>query len=206
MADERDKRERQKAEIIDFVARSAKLKSKSEPQPINVRGDGNVIGNNNTYIHTEKVVHEVRPQVTPGNEHITDEQAATIQYLVKEIVRLEAIAKSKPKSYQAVYSALNRRFKAPQYRLLKLVDYDAIEKYLRGWIGRLNASSSARKDPDWRKGRYASIKTKVRMWGWEDRLAGILWEEFGVTSIKSLSDGDLKRVSDRLTRWQNAID
>ena len=141
-------RDEKKAEIIDFLARTGKQR-KSEQPAVSVRGDGNIVGNNNTYIHTEKVVKEVKAEVRPGEEHITDEQAAAIQARVGEIVELEKATKRRPKSFAAVYGALNKAFKAPKYRLHKRENYPAIEKYLREWIGRLSRSAGAkRNDPD----------------------------------------------------------
>ncbi|HBS17728.1 MAG TPA: hypothetical protein DD835_07805 [Halomonas sp.] len=197
-------REDKKAEIIDFLARTGKKREPSASHhTVNVTGDGNIVGNNNTYIRTEKVEHVVQAEVRPGAEHITDEQAATIQSLVAQIVELEAVTKRRPKSFAAVYKTLNNRFKVPRYRLHKLDNYPAIERYLRSWIGRLSSTASAkRRDPDWRNRKYRYIKVNVRELGLEEELEDLLLERHEVSSIKYLSDDDLEAIYRLVAKWK----
>lgn len=217
MMDRKDK-ERLKTKIVDLVTYAGKKRQKpstgkkpkegkkrkpDDPQGINVKGDGNIIGNNNTYVRTEKLTHNVTAEVRPGEEHITEEQAAAIKRMVNQIVELEAVTKRNPKSHQAVYGALNNRFKVTRYRLHKREKWPEIESYLRQWIGRLSSTASAKRSaPDWRKSKYSYIKINVRQLGLEDKLNELLLSRYGVASIKDLSDDDLEVVYRTVAGWK----
>lgn len=195
-------REKKKGEIIDFLSQAAKRRGTHQPS-INIQGNGNIVGNNNTYIHAEKVEHKVHAEVRPGEEHITETQAATIQRLVGEIVRLESLARRKPKSFNAVYNALNRRFGVTRYRLHRRENWPRIETYLRQWIGRLSSTASARRNDDqWRKRKYAYIKTNARQFSLHDALDALLRDRYAVTSLIELNDEDLERVYRTIYRWK----
>ncbi|RRW89176.1 helix-turn-helix domain-containing protein [Pandoraea apista] len=145
-------------------------------------------------IHTQQHVSRTTAKVSPGDEHISQQQAAVLTGLVKDIVRLEAQLKEKPKSIRAVWAALNANRKVTRYLLIPAADFPKAEKYLRQWIGRLNASASAPKtDNDgWRKRRYAYIKINTK--DNESWLVGYLRDNFNVDSIALLGDEELETV------------
>ncbi|WP_434777653.1 helix-turn-helix domain-containing protein [Neisseria sp. Ec49-e6-T10] len=152
-------------------------------------GSGNTINQINTDKHITKTIAKVEPNET----HISEKMASTLQELVKEIVALENLLKKQPKTYQAVWSSLNRHCKVSQYRLIALSDYTKAEKYLRTWIGRLSSMKTAPKiDDEWRKRKYAYIKINTKHK--EEWLKNLLITKYGVTSITELNDTNLQKV------------
>jgi hypothetical protein len=130
---------------------------------IGSRNTGNVIGfvaSGAKVINTQRHVERVVADVKPGDEHINDEQAAALKVLVEKVVKTESALKQKPRSFQSVWGALNAHCKVPQYRLIKVTDFQKAQNYLHQWIGRLDSMASAPvKDGDaWRKRKYSYIK------------------------------------------------
>lgn len=161
--------------------------------------NSNIIGNihdgaNVTLINTPKYQTKVTAEVKPGEEHITEEQAALLMRLVKEIVELETLAgKRNPKSHQAVWSSLNAHCGVSRYRLISVGTYPKAELYLRQWLGRLSRLKSAPKnDTEWRKRKYAYIKINTQHL--QDWLQSYLLERFDVTTLSELTDDDLQKV------------
>lgn len=192
-----------KGEIIDFLAAKSRVREGRPSSTIKINGNNNIVGDNNTYIHTEKVVKEVIAEVKPGIEHITDEQAAELHRLVDDIETLEGKLKQRPKPRAAIWKALNTRFKTPKYRLLKLERYDDAVKYLRQWIGRLSSARSApRKDGDWRRRKIAYIKINTKHYSLEQRLTEYLERNMGTTAVSSLDDDQLQRAYSTVARWK----
>ncbi|EFA27725.1 putative DNA-binding protein, partial [Haemophilus influenzae HK1212] len=112
------------------------------------------------------------------------------------IVKLEKAVKQKPKSFQAVWSSLNRHCGVTAYRLIALQDYEKAELYLRKWVGRLNSSKSAPKKVgnQWRKTKYSYIHTNVKQMGIEPLLRQHLQEKYSAGSLTDLSDDQLTKV------------
>lgn len=146
--------------------------------------------------HNPKVVNRTVAKVEPGEAHITEEQAATLTRLVNEVVGLEEQQKKAPKSYRAVWAALNAHCGVTAYRLIPLEGYEQAEKYLRKWLGRLNSMASApiRDNDAWRKRRYAYIKINTKEEADTAWLTGYLKKNFKADSIADLSDDDLDRT------------
>lgn len=158
---------------------------------VTITGKGNIVGNNNTIFHAPpKIVQKV--ELRPGEDHISDTQAATLQGLVGEIVRLSETLKKSPKSYQSVWGSLKRKFKVPHYRAISSDDFEKAEKFLRMQIGELTDMKSARKIlPGWRKKRYAAIKARTKQNGTESQFREYLNRNFHVRSITELDDAEL---------------
>ncbi|MEQ9132691.1 MAG: ORF6C domain-containing protein [Salinisphaeraceae bacterium] len=172
---------------------------------VSIRGDGNVVGDGNTVIRTDKVEHRPRVQVSPGDQHISDEQAATLKRMVGEVVETESLVKMNPKSYQAVWSALNRHCRVPQYRLIPAESFEKARRYLSQWLGRLgNAKTAPRKIPDWRKSRYAYIHTSLKQLNAESDFRDLLAKRYNATSMTELSDAELNEVRDVVAGWKRA--
>lgn len=156
-----------------------------------IASSGSVVNQVNTQQHITKTIADVKP----GIEHITNEQAAKLHALVKQIVESEQIAKTNPKTFRAVWSSLNAYCKVPKYNLIPLEHYEKAETYLRKWLGRLgNTATSRKKDPDWRKKKYAYIKLNIKQLNLEDWLSDYLLKNFSVTSLTELSDDDLQKT------------
>lgn len=161
-------------------------------------GNGNTVhfmnGGTVNMISTPKHVTTTKVEVTPGEQHISEGQAAKLTALVQEIVEQEAKLKKTPKSFRAVWGALNAHCGVTRYLLIASGDYDKAEKYLRQWIGRLNSMPSAPvADNDaWRKRRYAYIKINTK--NDEEWLTGYLRKNFKAESLAEISDDDLDRT------------
>lgn len=139
---------------------------------------------------------KIKVVVPTGPEHISEDQAAVLSQLVREVVALEQQQKKSPKGFQAVWLAVNRHCKVTRYRLIAADSFVKAEKYLRQWIGRLNSMPSAPLlDNDaWRKRQYAFIKTNTKAEDDAAWFAGYLQRTFGVASITELEDQALKRA------------
>lgn len=146
--------------------------------------------------HNPKVVNKTIAKVEPGNGHITEEQAATLTRLVNDVVELEKQQKKDPKSFRAVWAALNAHCGVTAYRLIALADFNKAETYLRKWIGRLNSMASApvRDNDSWRKRKYAYIKINTKDPADAEWIAAYLRKTFKADSITDLSDDDLERT------------
>lgn len=172
-----------------------------------VVGDTVAVGDNNIiHVHQAPARPRVIAKVEPGDEHISDAQAAKLHELVSQIVDLEAKLKKRPTTFKAVWIGLNSHCKVPSYRLIPLRSYPKAEKYLRTWIGRITSAASAPKKagPDWRKRQYAYIFTNVKQLGLSDRLNAMLAEDFGVASVSDLQDAALRKVYQRVAGWKRA--
>lgn len=144
--------------------------------------------------NNEKVINRTEVVVEPGSEHIDDKQAYLLSDLVKQIVDLENKLKSRPKSYRAVWGALNSHMKVPRYRLIPYSGFEKAERYLRKWIGRLNSMASAPKkdESEWRKRKYAYIKINSR-----DDPASVdcyIAKKFNASSLTELENEELDKV------------
>lgn len=145
--------------------------------------------------HNPRVVNRTIAKVEPGELHIKDEHRAVLHRLVDEIVELEKQVKKAPKTYRAVWGAVNAHCGVTQYVLIPLASFEKAEKYLRQWIGRLNSAASAPlADEDaWRKRRYAYIKINTK--DDPEWLKAYLKKTFKVESITELVDNaDLDRT------------
>ncbi|QQF77339.1 ORF6C domain-containing protein [Histophilus somni] len=200
----------------EFLGRAAQLgvdvqyvitgiRSKSTEETLAPSNNSSVTGDNNNVVYgngtinnikTEKLVTKTKAAVEPNKTHINEKMARTLHDLVDEIVILEQKLKQKPKSYQAVWSTLNRHCKVTAYRLIPIDMYDKAELYLRKWIGRLSSAKSAPKKVgnEWRKKKYSYIHTNVKQMGIEPLLRAHLEERYAVGSLTELSDDQLDKV------------
>ncbi len=194
--------EEKKAEIVRLFKDHAKPEPLGNSPSIAINGDGNVIGNSNTVVKTETYRPKIKMEYRSGDEHLTPEQAATLKRLVGEIVELEKQIKQRPKSFGAIYTALNRRFKVHTYLLITQEDYDKAKKYLREWLGRLSSARSAPKnDPEWRdrKRKYIFANTKG-LFG--DRRKAYMHEHFGTESFSALDDTQVEKLYRAVAGWK----
>lgn len=173
----------------------------AEPIAIRTSGTSNVVQfaqrgatiQNNQYT-TQRLVTKTKAEVKPGEEHISETQARRLKDLVDEVVKHEERLKKQPKSYKAVWAALNAHCKVTRYRLIPSSSYEKAEKYLLTWIGRLNQMKSApiADNIEWRKRKYAYIKISTKddpSW-----LTAYIARLAGASSLTELTDVELIKV------------
>lgn len=189
--------------FVLFGVRSSPTSSPSPPsiQQSNVSGVGIAQGNARVQVvHTQKHVTRTRPVVKPGDEHISDAQAAILLTLVRDIAAREEVVKRKPASIRAIWSALNSFCGVPSYRLIRAEDFAKARTYLQKWGGRLDAMPSAKRaDTDgWRKRKYAYIKINTASAASAAEFSAYIFATFGKTSISELSDEQLEQAYRRV--------
>lgn len=145
-------------------------------------------------------------EAKPDDEHISTEQQYILKSLVESIVDLEKKCKKIPATYQKVWVSLNRKFKVPRYILIRKDDFEAAEKYLRMWIGRLNSSASAKMNrSDWRHRKYSFIHVNLKKLGLESEFRSYLQNNFSVDSMINLSDEELEKAYSFVSRKKKII-
>lgn len=177
--------------------------------PININSEGtsNVVQfaqrgatiQNNQYT-TQRLITKTKAEVKPGDEHISEAQARRLKELVDEVVKHEERLKKNPKSYKAVWAALNAHCKVTRYRLIPRASFEKAEKYLLTWIGRLNQMKTApvADNIEWRKRRYAYIKINTQ--DDPDWLTRYLARTTNASSLTELSDTELVKVYQAVAR------
>jgi transcriptional regulator with XRE-family HTH domain len=159
---------------------------------VNFAHAGSTITQINTARHTTKTIAKVEP----GELHITDSQAATLKDLVDEVVRTELRLKEKPRTHQAIFSAMNSHCKVTSYRLIALADFEKARKFLQQSMGRLMSMKSApsKTGDAWRKRHYAYIKINTKNEADDEACKVYLKKNFQATSITELSNDELEKV------------
>lgn len=147
-------------------------------------------------VNTLKHVTQTKAVVSPGVEHISDDEAAVLTLLVNKVVETEAKLKKKPSSHRSVWAALNRHCGVPQYRLIPLGRFEKARTYLNNWMGRLSSMASAPvKDGDnWRKRHYAYIKINTKELPEQTALDRFLSENFNDTKLSNLANDELEKA------------
>lgn len=161
-----------------------------------VNGDGNVVGNGNTVIKTEKVVHKTIARPQPGEEHITEEQVRRLHDLKDQIIILEQAAKRDPATPQRIWSALNKKMRVGSMRMIPLGKFKAAEKYMLEWIGQLMDRPAAKKNaPDTiRRRRIAYIQTNMKKLDIEPLVRAYMSEKCSASSLADLDLTCLEKV------------
>lgn len=197
-----DEKKDTKAKICNLLKDSVEKKSPKQSS-VEINGDSNIVGDNNTILNTNKVIHNIKAEVTPGDEHITDKQAGTLLALVHDIVDLEKILKKRPRTHQAVWLFLNRKIGVPRYRLIPYDKFPEAEKILRKEIGRLNSMRSApTKNPDWRNSKYRFIHANCKKYNLYERMREYILKNHGVESTKDLTDDQLELTYQAVASWR----
>lgn len=194
-----DKKKQAKARATALLGESKPArKPRAKPvSSIQVAGDGNVVGDNNTVIKTEKIVRKTIAKPAPGTEHITEAQVARLHALKDEILKLEAVAKRDPATPQRVWAALNKKMGVGAMRMIPATRFKAAEKYLLTWIGQLMDRPATQKNaPDTvRKRRIDYIQTNMKTLDCEERVRDYMEKHFGVRSLTELpTPAALERV------------
>lgn len=153
-------------------------------------------GANISIINSPKVVHKTVVNKHAGEEHISEDQCVTLKGMVSEVVTTEAKLKKKPKTYPAVWGALNAHMRVSQYALIPREHFEVARGYLNQWLGRLNSAKSAPIDnaDGWRKRRYAYIKINTREPEHEVALSKYLQKNFKTVHLTDLANEQLEQV------------
>ncbi|MFN7184498.1 MAG: helix-turn-helix domain-containing protein [Thermomonas haemolytica] len=190
---------------------AAKAEAAASPA-ISVSGAANIeqfpqAGSNITQITTQRHVTTTKAEVKPGDEHITEQQAARLTALVNDIVEHEQRLKQRPKGHRAIWSSLNRHCGVTRYRLIPAAAFEKAETYLLKWLGRLNAMPTAAisDNETWRKRKYAYIKINTQTGGLDDWLAGYLSRTFRASSLTELTDDQLNKVYQAVARKRQKV-
>lgn len=184
--------------VIPFPKMATKRKPSTPPAPVTVRGIGNaaVVGSHNQVtinVTRRKVVADVKP----GKDHITDDQAARLQQLVRDVHERTG------REFQRVWSALLRHVQAPRYRLIRLERFPEAEAYLVRWLGRVAPEGET--DEQLRKRHIRYIKTNQRKLDRPDEdVAQFVQEHFGKDGLRACTAEELAIVRAQLVeRWRH---
>lgn len=184
--------------VIPFPKMATKRRPTAKPAQVSVRGTGNaaVVGSNNQVtinVTRRKVVADVKP----GKDHITDDQAARLQQLVRDVHERTG------REFQRVWWALLRHVQAPKYRLIRLDRFPEAEAYLMRWLGR--AAPEGETNEQMRKRHIRYIKTNQRKLDRPDEdVAQFVQERFGKDGLRACTLEELVIVRTELVeRWRH---
>lgn len=146
-------------------------------------------------IHINSHIKRVT-QYSPSPHDITGEQANKLKDKVNEIVELEQKVKKKPKTYGAIWNALNRKMGVTYYREIKKDQFEKAMLYLNQWAGRLKKGLKRTDEDEWRKETqkaiFAAARNQLR-WT-KDALDAYIYERYGKESIRDLSKEELEQL------------
>lgn len=186
--------------------RPRRLKSPSTDGGHSVNGDNNITGDGNTvtnHYHAPPV-EKKNIIVKTGDGTITAAQQAALKALVDEIVGLEAQLKKYPRSYGAVWGALNTKMDVTRYVEIHQDAFPAAKKFLmRQRAILLSMASAPKKVTKWRTSRYATIKVRAKQFpDGETRYRRYAQEHFGLSSLSDLDDEQLEVVYKHVIGWK----
>lgn len=192
-----DDKDKKKAEIIDLF--TAKSRRKPGDSSIAVTGDANVIGDNNTVIHTRKVVRKVVNRVQPGPEHISPAQAHDIQLAVGKLVEIGVKAGdgTERELYARWYSSLKKRFNTNSYLMIPAELGGEALSWLKQQAGLKRPKLRRTDNEAWRKQLYKAIWARSRQVGLsKGEVYNLVLTRLGrrVTSLKPLGERSLKQL------------
>lgn len=147
-------------------------------------------------VHTQHHVQRTIAEVKPGDEHISEDQAAELTSLVNQIVDREALLKKAPRTHRSVWAALNAHCGVTRYRLIPKDQFSKARKYLDQWMGRLGSMPSApgKVGDEWRKRHYAYIKINSKMPEDEEAVRAYMKRNFAGDSLTKLTDDELRQL------------
>ena len=157
-----------------------------------ITGNGNfqVSSVANFHIHPPSKSRRVpSPTPVPGDDEITNQQAAEIKRLVGVVVARSG------KSWQSVYSTLSGKFEATSYLMIKRHRYDEAAAYLRKWIASVSAPPTPESSEEMRKRSLKRIHAQARKLGGSmDHIRAYISGRFGTPSLAELTPGQLQEV------------
>ncbi len=140
--------------------------------------------------------HRRVTEYKPGPDDISGEQANELKDLVNKVVELEQKTKKKPKTYGAIWNALNRKMGVTYYREIKRDRFDEAKMFLMQYAGRLKRGLKRADKEEWRKERQKSIFAAAKGYlGWSKvEVDNYIYERYGKNSIRNLSIKELDQL------------
>jgi transcriptional regulator with XRE-family HTH domain len=197
---------------IDVLLKMAELGGKTldelvktEPPELHIEVKNShhfAIAGRDVYMNTKI---QRKTEYSPGPDDISGDQANRLKDLVNQVVEIEQKTKKKPKTYGAVWNALNRKMGVTYYREIKAAQFGLAELYLMQWIGRLRKGLKRTNADEWRKKTQAAIFAAARnSLGWtKDALDIYIYERFKKDSIRDLTQKELQSLYNSIFSKKN---
>lgn len=188
-----------KSNVIDLFKSASKPKRTVRSKPtIEVNGDSNIIGNGNTVIKTERIIHRPKVEVKTGDGVVSAEQKARLQQLVKDWMDARSSVRKSELSYGAAWSSVNKKAGVNSYHEIPVTKFKSVETWLLKQIAIIHSMPSApAKSTQWRSSRIKGIQARCSELGIQDDRKKYMLKTFGKDSLTMLSDADV----DKVYRW-----
>jgi len=128
---------------------------------VSVVGNGNIAAGRDVNI-SPRVIK--RTEVTPGPQHITEEQAFRIQEAIKELARVDELTGRGP-TYREWYSKLYKRFHVTSYKLIAAERWEEAMAWLQNQKALQRPQLRRTNNPEWRKSMYSAIWARAKKIG-----------------------------------------
>jgi hypothetical protein len=156
-------------------------------------GNGNLQAAGHIYVNRREVHRLVQ---APGPEHITEEQAFTIQQHIQKLAEID-LSSGAP-SYGRWQNKLKRRFKVTSYKLIARRDYPAVLSWLRQQAAIIRPKLRRTNNARWRGEFYTGIYAKANELGMQKQQVYDLAKERlklakPISSLKELGEQKLER-------------
>lgn len=171
--------------------------SESQTQGIAFTGNNNVIGNGNTVNNVVTLTRQVRRVVSvkTGDGVLDATQKHHIKTMLYEWVDMHNSIKKSELTHQAAWIQFNKYMKVSSYHEIKEDCFSKAVKWLRSKLGILrNMASAPKKIEDWRAQNIKSIQARCSEKGWQNWRKEHMAKKFGKSSLKELTDSELKQV------------
>jgi len=173
----------------------ATRKSRSLDPVQSVSGHNNVVAGRDVNINKREVT---RLSVTPGPEHITEEQAKRLKDLLDKAAKIEIAAGSDPrKTYAKWWSELTNRYQVTSYRLIPRALGDEAIKWLQQRAAMLRPKLRRSNPSAWRREHYTTIWARARELGMsKGEVYSLVKHRLNVqvVSLKQLGEHNLRHL------------
>lgn len=187
-----------KKKVVDLFKSNAKPKpvARRKPKPtIEIKGDSNIVGDGNTVIKTEKVIHRPKVEVKTGDGVVTAAQKARLQQLVKDWIAVRGAVRKSDLSFAGAWAAVNKQAKVNSYHEIPVEKFPSIERWLLTQIAIVNSMPSAsKKSKTWRDDRISSIQARCNQLSIQDKRKIYMLKNFGKDSLTMMSDEEVEKV------------
>jgi hypothetical protein len=159
------------------------------------KGNGNFIVGGDFNLNPRTVV---KNSISPGPEHITDEQALKVRELIDELAKTDEQA-GRPSSHRKWYPKLYKRFKITSYKLIPLDQLAEVESWLQQQKASQRPMLRRSNNPAWRESIYSAIYARARELGIDkSELYQIAYQKLKpnkpVNSLKELGERNLEKL------------
>jgi len=159
------------------------------------KGNGNFIVGGDFNLNPRTIV---KNSISPGPEHITDEQALKVRELINEIAKMDEQA-GRPSSHQQWYTKLYKKFKITSYKLIPFDQLAEVKSWLQQQKARQRPMLRRSNNPAWRKSIYSAIYARATELGIDkSQLYQIAYQKLKlnkpVNSLKELGERNLEEL------------